>query len=165
VSYASIAGSIPSAQAKEDAFMYPRFQQTNIWEEMEKLQRRMNRLLEGGGSGPRFSAPTYPAVNVWVNEEGQLITAEMPGLKPEDISIDVTADALSISGEREAPEAGKDADYHRQERSYGSFSRTIQLPFVVDPEGVQASFQNGVLLIKLPRAEADKPKRIAVQAQ
>jgi HSP20 family protein len=144
--------------------MYPRFQQTNIWEEMDRLQRRMNRLLDGGGAGPRFSAPTYPAVNVWVNDEGQLITAEMPGLKPEDISIDATADALSISGERKAPEVGKGADFHRQERSYGSFSRTIQLPFMVDPEGVQASFQNGVLLIRLPRAEADKPKRIAVQA-
>ena len=145
--------------------MYPRFQQTNIWEEMDKLQRRMNRLLEGGGAGPRFSAPTYPAVNVWVNEEGQLITAEMPGLTPDDIDIDVTADALSISGERRPEEAGKDANYHRQERNTGSFSRTIQLPFMVDPEGVQASFQNGVLRINLPRAEADKPKRIAVQAR
>jgi HSP20 family protein len=145
--------------------MYPRFQQTNIWEEMDKLQRRMNRLLEAGGAGPRFSAPTYPAVNVWVNEEGQLITAEMPGLKPEDISIDVTADALSISGEREPAEAGKDANYHRQERNYGSFSRTIQLPFMVDPDGVQASFHNGVLRINLPRAEADKPKRISVEAR
>ena len=145
--------------------MYPRFQQTNIWEEMDRLQRRMNRLLESGGAGPRFSAPTYPAVNVWVNDEGQLITAEMPGLAPEDINIHVTADALSISGERKQEQAGKDANYHRQERNYGSFSRTIQLPFMVDPDGAQASFQNGVLRISLPRAEADKPRRIAVQAR
>jgi HSP20 family protein len=100
-----------------------------------------------------------------VNEEGQLITAEMPGLKPDDINIDVTADALSISGERKPEEAGKDTNYHRQERNYGSFSRTIQLPFMVDPDGAQATFHNGVLRINLPRAEADKPKRISVQAR
>jgi HSP20 family protein len=144
--------------------MYPRLQQTNLWEEMEKLQRRMNRLLDAGGGGPRFSAPTYPAVNVWVNEEGQLITAEMPGLKPDDINIDVTGDALSISGSRQPDQVAQGASFHRRERNYGSFSRTIQLPFMVDPRKVEASFHNGVLLIKLPRAEADKPKRISITA-
>ena len=94
----------------------------------------------------------------------RLITAEMPGVHPEDINIDVIADALSISGERKPDEVAKDANYHRRERSYGSFSRTIQLPFMVDTNKVEANFKNGVLMINLPRAEADKPKKITVKS-
>ena len=59
----------------------------------------------------------------------------------------------------------KEAHYHRRERSYGSFSRTVQLPFMVDTNKVEASFKNGVLLINLPRAEADKPKKIAIKSK
>jgi len=58
----------------------------------------------------------------------------------------------------------KDANYHRRERGYGSFSRTIQLPFMVDPNKVEANFKNGVLMISLPRAEVDKPKKITVKS-
>lgn len=143
--------------------MFARYPHSNVWEEMERLQRRMNRLLESGGGSGRFEAPTYPAVNVWVNDDGQLITAEMPGIRPEDINIDVTGDALSISGERKPEQAAQESNYHRRERSYGAFSRTIQLPFMVDADKVQASFRHGVLQIRLPRAEADKPKRIRIQ--
>ena len=110
-----------------------------------------------------FSAPSYPAINIWTNDDGQLITAEMPGVHPEDINIDVNADALSISGERKPDEVAKDAAYHRRERGYGAFSRTIQLPFMVDPNKVEANFKNGVLMISLPRAEVDKPKKITVK--
>ena len=75
----------------------------------------------------------------------------------------MTGDALSISGERKPEEAAPNTNYHRRERTYGTFSRTIQLPFMVDADKVQAGFRNGVLQIKLPRAEADKPKRISIQ--
>jgi HSP20 family protein len=132
---------------------------------MDQLQREMNRLFDANSKGRVFNSPSYPAINIWTNEDGQLITAEMPGVDPENLDIDVTGDALSISGERKQAEAPEGARYHRRERSFGSFSRTVQLPFMIDPNQVEASFQNGVLQIQLPRAEADKPKKIKIQSK
>jgi HSP20 family protein len=143
--------------------MYRRFRRPSIWQEMDQLQREMNRLFDASTKERVFNSPGYPAVNIWTNEDGQIISAEMPGVHPEDIEIDVTGDGLSISGERKQDEVAKEAHYHRREISYGSFSRTIQLPFMVDTNKVEASFKNGVLMISLPRAEADKPKKITVK--
>jgi HSP20 family protein len=143
--------------------MYRRYQIPNIWQEMDQLQREMNRLFDSTSKGHLFNSPSYPAINIWANDDSQMITAEMPGVKPDDITIDVTGDALSISGERNLDEVAKDANYHRHERSYGSFNRTVQLPFMVDTNKVEAKFTNGVLLITLPRAEADKPKKIEIK--
>jgi len=131
---------------------------------MDQLQHEMNRLFDASSKGQVFSSPSYPAVNIWTNDDGQVISAEMPGVQPEDINIDVTGDALSISGERKPDEVAKEAHYHRRERSYGSFSRTIQLPFMVDTNKVEANFENGVLMIRLPRAEADRPKKITIKS-
>ena len=144
--------------------MYRRFRKPSIWQEMDQLQREMNRLFDSPSRGRVITAPSYPAINIWTNDDEQLITAEMPGVHPEDINIDVIADALSISGERKPDEVAKDANYHRRERSYGSFSRTIQLPFMVDTNKVEANFKNGVLMISLPRAEVDKPKKITIKS-
>ena len=145
--------------------MVRRYQRPSIWQEMDQLQREMNRLFDANTKGRVFNSPSYPAINIWTNEDGQFITAEMPGINPDDLNIDVTGDALSISGERKQEEVGEDARYHRRERSFGSFSRTIQLPFMVDTDKVEASFQNGILQIHLPRAEADKPKKIKIQSK
>ena len=132
---------------------------------MDQLQREMNRLVDASTKGRVFNSPSYPAVNIWTQEDAQMISAEMPGVHPEDIEIDVTGDGLSISGVRKQDEVAKEAHYHRRERSYGSFSRTIQLPFMVDTDKVEASFKNGILFISLPKAEADKPKKIAIQSK
>jgi HSP20 family protein len=132
---------------------------------MDQLQREMNRLFDTTSKRRVFNSPSYPAINMWMNEDGQLISAEMPGVTPEDLNIDVTGDALCISGTRKPDDIVEDAYYHRQERNYGSFSRTIQLPFMVDTKGVGASFKDGVLLISLPRAEADKPRKVTIKTQ
>ena len=145
--------------------MYRRFQRPSIWQEMDQLQREMNRLFDASSKGRVFNSPSYPAINIWTTEDGQVISAEMPGVRPDDIDIDVTGDALSISGERKPDEVAREAHYHRRERSYGLFSRTVQLPFMVDTNKVEASFKNGVLTINLPRAEADKPKKIAIKSK
>ena len=145
--------------------MYRRFRRPSIWQEMDQLQREMNRLFDATSRERVFNPPSYPAINIWTTEDGQLISAEMPGIHPDDIDIDVTGDALSISGERKPDEVAKEAHYHRRERSYGSFSRTIQLPFMVDTNKVEANFKNGVLMISLPRAEADKPKKITIKSK
>ena len=143
--------------------MYRRYQRPSIWQEMDQLQREMNRLFDANSRGRVFNSPGYPAINIWTNEDGQLISAEMPGVHPDNLDIDVTGDALSISGTRQPDEVAKEARFHRRERSHGSFSRTIQLPFMVDTNKVDARFENGVLQISLPRAEADKPKKITIK--
>ncbi len=144
--------------------MYRRFRVPSIWREMEQLQREMNRLLESPLGRRSFITPSFPAINIWTNEDGQIITAEMPGFNPDDIEINVSADTLTLSGERQPEDLGEDVRYHRRERDYGKFSRSIQLPFMVDTNKVDANFTDGILRIALNRAEADKPKKIAVKS-
>lgn len=136
----------------------------SIWREMDQLQREMNRLFAATEGQGLVNAPGFPAINIWANEEGQFISAELPGFNAEEISIDATADTLTISGSRKMEESGEETRYHRNERGYGEFTRTIQLPFMIDTESIKASFKNGILAIHLQRAEADKPKKIAVKS-
>jgi len=145
--------------------MYRRFRVPSIWREMDQLQREMNHLFEVSDGKRVLGTPKYPAINLWANEESQFISAEMPGIKADDINIDVTADTLTVSGNRVHDEAVENVNYHRQERGTGNFTRTIQLPFVVDTSSVEANLKNGILDIKLQRVEADKPKKIAVKSE
>jgi HSP20 family protein len=113
---------------------------------------------------PRVRAGRYPAVNVWTNDqEGVIVSAELPGVSPESIDISVTADTLTISGSRAPEDLPEEAQYHRRERYCEPFSRTVQLPYSVDTNKVEASADKGVLMITLPRAEAEKPKQIEVK--
>jgi HSP20 family protein len=130
---------------------------------MDRLQRDMNRLFNQQAAARLRTAPSYPAVNVWGNEEGQFVSAEMPGVRVEDIDISVHGDMLTISGERSLEETPENAQFHRNERGFGKFSRTIQLPMAVEANKVEASFHNGVLNITLPRLEAEKPRKITIK--
>ena len=123
------------------------------------LMRRQMRDL-----GRPAQASGYPAVNVWQGAHSAAVTAELPGLAPEDIEISVTNNVLTISGERRLPEDGDGASWLRRERPYGRFSRVVQLPFRVDRDRVEARFENGVLEIELHRPEEDKPRRIDIKA-
>jgi HSP20 family protein len=141
------------------------FRYTSPWRELSRLQREMNRLFERTPTWPGLSvAPGYPAVNVWTQSDGAIVTAELPGVEPDCIDISVQDDTLTVRGTRECREAEEGVTYHRRERRSGSFARTIQLPFQVQGNGVEATFEKGVLHISLPRAEEDKPKRITVKA-
>jgi len=132
------------------------------WREMERLRREMNRLLSGHVSGAAV-APGFPAMNVWTNEDGAVVTAELPGADPKDIDISVNNDTLTVTGCRQPQELPEGNTYHRRERGCGRFSRSFQLPFQVEAGKVSAAFERGVLQITLPRAEADKPRKIAVK--
>jgi HSP20 family protein len=134
-----------------------------MWREMDRLQKEMNRLFDNYAP-MRRSAPGYPAMNVWANENGALVTAEVPGVRPEDIDVSVVGETLTLSGMRSPEEMNEDARYHRQERSYGKFTRSLQLPFAVDVNKIEATFKNGVLNVELPRAESDKPRKISVKS-
>jgi HSP20 family protein len=145
--------------------MYPIYQSPRLWQELDQFQREMNRFFDATGRGRVIKPLGYPAINIRMNEDEQLITAEMAGIHPEDIDIDVTGDAITICGECKMDQDIVDAYNHRRERTYGTFSRTIQLPYMVDTNKVEATFKNGVLQIHLPRAEADKPKKITIKSK
>jgi HSP20 family protein len=132
---------------------------------MARLQRDMNRLFAQMPTGVAGDvAPTFPAMNVWTDEDGAVVTAELPGVAPDDIDVSVVGDTVTLKGNRHPDELEEGDTYHRRERRYGAFTRAFQLPFHVEPDQVDANFRDGVLQISLPRAEEDKPKKIAVKA-
>ncbi|RMH68365.1 MAG: Hsp20/alpha crystallin family protein [Gemmatimonadetes bacterium] len=130
--------------------------------EVSRLQRDLNRIFgEGSVSHRRYR---YPAVNVWSNENSVIVTCELPGFEPADIDISVEDGVLKISGERKPVELNENERYHRRERETGKFSRLVRMPYQIDSDGVEAHFKNGVLTITLPRAEADKPRKIEIKS-
>jgi HSP20 family protein len=135
------------------------------WREMARWQQEMNRLFSGVPSPTNgHTAPGYPAMNILTNQEGAVVTAELPGIDLDNIDISITGDILTLTGSRQPGQLPEGAKYHRQERGFGQFSRTIRLPFQVAVGQVEAVFKNGILHISLPRTEADKPKKITVNA-
>jgi len=136
------------------------------WAEMERLQRDVNRLFYDSftQAGGRVGPANYPVMNVWSNDEGAVVTAELPGVEVEDIDISVVGDTLTLSGSRQADELDEGEKFHRRERGFGKFSRSFQLPFRVEVDRIEATFEKGVLHISLPRSEADKPKKIDVKS-
>ncbi len=134
------------------------------WGDMHRLRRDLNRLFNEWPTRARSgAAPSYPAMNVWTDEDSALVSAELPGVILDDIDITVEDDILTLRGLRK-PDETEGVTYHRQERRYGSFLRTLRLPFRVDAAKVEATFAKGVLNLVLPRAQEDKPKKIAIRA-
>jgi len=143
--------------------MFRRTYTPNLWDEMDRLQREMNRLFDNiDRATPSVSG--FPAMNVWMSEDGAVVTAELPGMDVKDLDISVSGETLSVTGERKADDLPKDAVYQRQERNFGKFTRTIDLPFQIDANKVQANLEKGILRILLPRAEQDKPRKITIKA-
>lgn len=140
------------------------FPRTNLFStlrEMERLQKQFNRLFDENWRG----AAEFPPINVWTNQDSATITAEVPGLAADDIEISVVNDTLTLRGKREPEQLAEGHKLHRRERGFGEFSRTVQLPFRVDAEKVEAVFKKGILHITLPRTEQDKPRKIAVRGE
>jgi HSP20 family protein len=144
--------------------MYRTFGTPNIWRELDRLQRDMNSLFSQYSPARPGITTGYPAINIWHNEDGLFLHAEMPGVRAENIEININANELTVSGQRSMDELPAGARYLRRERNFGKFTRTIQLPFAVDAEKVEAKFKNGVLTVTLPKAEAEKPKRISIKS-
>ncbi len=133
---------------------------TELWDEMRTLERQMNALMRDMMSG---MASVFPPINVWRGKEGAVLTAEVPGVRAEDLDVTVDRDLVTIKGKREI-EREEGRAYHRRERGGGSFTRTIRLPFTVDADNVEARLENGVLRLTLPCVEEEKPKKVAVKA-
>jgi HSP20 family protein len=128
--------------------------------ELRALERQMNRAFrEVHGRGT-----DYPSMNFWSNDDEAFLEVELPGVSPEDVELTVANDLVTIAGERKDPHAAETAVAHRQERAFGTFKRTLQLPFEVEADQVTARHEHGLLRVTLPRRAATKSKRIAITA-
>ncbi len=137
-----------------------------VGEQMERMQREMNRLFSdftGRGASP-MQAGVFPPLNVAEDQESLYVRAELPGISPEDIEISVEGETLTLRGERKLL-AAENVSYHRREREAGRFRRILTLPMRINPETVNATFKNGVLKITLPKAEEAKPKQIKIKSE
>lgn len=130
--------------------------------ELRQLQSQMNRMFEGS---PRTAGDrAWPPVNMWLGDDSVVVTAEMPGVGTDDIDLTVRENTLIIAGKRTPPTEDENAAWHRHERPWGEFSRSIRLPLKVDPSKVEARARNGVLEIKMGRPDAERPRKITVRA-
>lgn len=138
---------------------------TDPFDDLLRLQSRLDSLLRHpvstlwGASGPGG----YPPVNVFRGKDGIVVRAELPGFAPEDVSITCENRRLTITGERK-PSSEERGGYHRRERPWGKFSRTFVLPEDLDVERASAQVRHGVLTLRVPVAEAAKPRQINIQA-
>jgi len=138
------------------------------WDAFENLRREVDQLFaRAGHEGPVAGAHgVYPAVNLYESADGFVLTAELPGMKLAEIELAVHGNRLTIRGERKIayPDDGR-TNLHRRERPAGQFRRAVELPVAIDSEKVEASYRNGVLLVKLPKPATHRPRRIEVKAQ
>ena len=137
--------------------------------QLEKMTRDMDRLLSAVGPTNPGLAPgnrpdVYPPLNVYNDGECFIVRAEVPGIHPKEIDIEVTGDTLTLRGERKAPEISEGASYHRRERDFGRFRRSLSLPDQVDSTKVAATCNDGILEVRLPHAESTKRRKIDVKA-
>jgi HSP20 family protein len=106
-----------------------------------------------------------PAINILEQDSAVTITADLPGLKAEDVEVTVEEGTLSIRGERKLEEAAEGETYHRVERLYGSFERTFTLPNSIDVEKIEARFSNGEMVLTLPKREESKPRSVKIKVE
>ena len=128
---------------------------------MRRVQNTMNRFFDDGRS--RGQSVTYPPVSFWGNHDSFVMTTELPGLTEQDIERTGNDAMLSILGSYPEAETGDDIVWQRNERLEGSLSGSGALPFRVDPEKIDARFENGVLTVEMQRPEKDKPTRIEIK--
>ena len=131
-----------------------------------RLSEIMNRLFDESFVGPRW-VDAYAAfpVDVYTTEDEFVITAATPGLRPEDLNVEIQDGTVTISGEMKGEEVSDKANWLVQENRYGKFSRSITLPTELDGAKAEAIVKNGMLTLRIPKAEAAKPKTIKIQAK
>jgi HSP20 family protein len=137
------------------------------------IQDEMNQLFgrafgerqgqgQGEGQGPALRA-WAPALDISEQKDAYVVSVELPGVSPEDLDITLEDGLLTLQGERRFEQESSDRQWHRIERRYGSFRRAITLPSQVQADSIEANFDNGVLTVRVPKAEEAKPKRIEVR--
>jgi HSP20 family protein len=131
--------------------------------DMTQVQNQLNRLVDQVWNGRQES--WLPAVDVFDTKDAVVLKAELPGMDPDDIEIEVEDNVLTIKGERKFEETVDEERYYRVERRFGSFQRDLALPQGVKPEDIAAGYEDGILTVTVPKVEEQKPKRIEVKAK
>lgn len=133
--------------------------------ELRNLQDEMTRLFAGVAPRDRdemnFGAWS-PSVDIFEDKENLVLEAELPGMNREDFELTIENNVITLKGERKFEKKTEGDNYHRVERSYGSFSRSFTLPQTINPEGAKAEFHNGVLRVSLPKREETKARKIEI---
>lgn len=134
--------------------------------ELRNLQDEMTRLFTGvapsGNREETLRGGWYPSVDIWEDKENLFLEAELPGIKSEDVELSIENNVLTLRGERKFEKNAEGDNYHRVERSYGSFTRSFTLPQTVSTEGVKAEFNEGLLRVTLPKREETKARKIEI---
>ena len=131
-----------------------------------RLQREINALWAGGDAAPERHSGVYPPINLFETTEGYVLMAELPGMKLEDIEITLEGPRLRLRGERKIDYPRDErTSFLRREREAGIFRRTVGLPLEVDADRITASYRNGILEVRLPKASITTPRRIQVTAR
>jgi len=146
-------------------FDFPSGSFSNQFSELDRMRQQMERLFSRLADRPlpRSQAGVFPAINLTEDKDKYYVRAELPGVKPEGLDIQATANGLSIAGERKIQAEEDGVKYHRRERESGSFARMISLPGEIDSAKVDASLSNGILTVIVPKAEIAKPRQITVK--
>jgi len=134
------------------------------------LQERMNRLFDesmhrGMGTETLDKGTWAPPVDIYETETDIILVTEIPGVEEKDVDVEVRDNVLTLKGERVMEKSVKQESYHRVERSYGSFSRSFTLPQSVDHNNITATYNKGILEIKLPKTQKAKPQQIKIEAK
>lgn len=136
--------------------------------ELRSLQEDVNRLFSGsldrGGASQMARGGWMPSVDIFENKDNIVLEAELPGISPEDVNISIENNVLTLHGERKFEKKDEGDNFHRVERSYGSFTRSFTLPPTVSSENADASFENGILRLTLAKREEAKPRKIEIKA-
>jgi len=114
--------------------------------------------------GESHGGTLHPGVNIEETDAGYQVSLDLPGVKPADVSIDYVDGKLSVAGERVSPEPAEGVTVHRSERRYGKFERVVTLPKQVNVENIEATYEDGVLTISLPKSEELRPRKIEIKA-
>jgi len=143
-------------------------QPNDFFSQLDRMQHEMERLVSSFSQRPAWSnwpsARVYPPLNIYNDGECFIIRAEVPGVEPKSVDVEVTGDTLTLRGERRLPELDEGTSYHRRERDAGQFRRSFTLPDRVDSTKVMASCQDGVLEIRLPHAEETRARKITIKS-
>jgi HSP20 family protein len=136
----------------------------NLQSFQDEMNRLFNQFFRGGnGEEAGWGLRTWtPPVDIYETDDALVLKAELPGVSKDDVSVEVHQNTLILRGQRKHEAEVKEEHYHRVERAYGTFQRSFVLPTLVDQDKVQATYKDGVLELHLPKSEAAKPKRIAI---
>ncbi|MBW2467987.1 MAG: Hsp20/alpha crystallin family protein [Deltaproteobacteria bacterium] len=143
-------------------FNVPTWRFRSPWEELHQMRQQLEQMFDSSPD-QRVSAGVYPLINLTEDKDNFYIRAELPGVKADELDIQVTGNSLSISGERKIAAEEEGARYHRREREAGTFSRMVGLSGEVDTDKVEAKLKDGILRIVVSKAEIAKPKQINVR--